>query len=399
MDTIIKNLNKIKELGLYPDVKTISSSPDPEIIINGRKVLLFCSSNYLGMATNQELINFTIEAFKKYGTGSGGSRLLSGTYDSHVELDETTAKFKGTDDAVTFNSGFQTNSGVIEALTKTLKLDIKGMIFPPKTIIFSDSLNHASIVDGCRNSRSEVYIYPHNDMDYLERGLRKYKKKRKIIITDGIFSMDGDIAKLDKIVPLSEEYGGMVYVDDAHATGVLGKHGGGTAEHFNLQKRVHIQMGTFSKAVGVLGGYIASNKALVEYLRITTRSYIFSTAMPPAIASSITKSLNIIHKNSALRERLFWNANYLRRGLNEMGFNTLSSETQIIPILIGDDVKAIKFSEYLFEKGILGPNVRWPAVEKNKARIRLTVMATHTKEQIDFLLEVCEIVGNKMHLL
>jgi glycine C-acetyltransferase len=398
MEIIRKSLENLKKLGLYPDVKIIESSPESEVIINGKRILLFCSSNYLGLATNSELIETSINAFKKYGTGSGGSRLLSGSYDAHIELDKTTAKLKGTEDAITFNSGFQTNFSVIKCIVDPIKFDLKSTLFTPKTIIFSDELNHASIIDGCKNSNTNVYVYKHNDMVHLEKGLNKFKKKRKLIVTDGVFSMDGDIAKLDKIVELAKNYNSLIYVDDAHATGVLGKNGGGTAEHFNVQKFVDIQMGTFSKAVGVLGGYIAGTKALVEYLRVASRSYIFSTAMPPAIAEVITKSLNIIHNNQLLREKLYENSDQFRNGLKRIGFDTLTSETQIIPILIGDDSKAIECSNYLFEKGILGPNVRWPAVEKGKSRIRFTVMSIHSKEQINYVLNVCEQMKKNLNI-
>ncbi|MBP9802227.1 pyridoxal phosphate-dependent aminotransferase family protein [Patescibacteria group bacterium] len=389
MQNIIDSLNEIRKLGQYPDVHVIESSPEPEILINGKKILLFCSSNYLGMATNQQLIDSVALSFKKYGTGSGGSRLLSGTYDAHILLDKKVAAFKSAEDALTFNSGFQTNFSVINSIANPFKLSLKSMFLSQKTIIFSDALNHASIVDGCRSSKSEVFIYKHNDMQDLERGLKKYKKKRKLIVTDGVFSMDGDIAKLDQIVKLSEIYGGLIYVDDAHATGVLGNFGGGTAEHYNVQDKIDIQMGTFSKAVGVLGGYIAGRKELIEYLRVATRSYIFSTAMPPAIAEIIAKSLDIIHNNNDLRVRIKENGDYLRDNLQNLGFNTLTSETQIIPILIGDDNKAIEAARYLFDRNIFGPSVRWPVVEKNRSRIRLTVMSTHTKEHLDYLLSVC----------
>jgi 8-amino-7-oxononanoate synthase len=389
MQNIIDSLNEIRKLGQYPDVHIIESSPEPEILINGKKILLFCSSNYLGMATNQQLIDSVALSFKKYGTGSGGSRLLSGTYDAHILLDKKVAAFKSAEDALTFNSGFQTNFSVINSIANPFKLSLKSMFLSQKTIIFSDALNHASIVDGCRSSKSEVFIYKHNDMQDLERGLKKYKKKRKLIVTDGVFSMDGDIAKLDQIVKLSEIYGGLIYVDDAHATGVLGNFGGGTAEHYNVQDKIDIQMGTFSKAVGVLGGYIAGRKELIEYLRVATRSYIFSTAMPPAIAEIIAKSLDIIHNNNDLRVRIKENGDYLRNSLQNLGFNTLTSETQIIPILIGDDNKAIEAARYLFDRNIFGPSVRWPVVEKNRSRIRLTVMSTHTKEHLDYLLSVC----------
>ena len=390
MEFINKSLKKILDLELYPDIKVIESSPEPEVLINGKKVLLFCSSNYLGLATNHKLIDVAINSFKKYGTGSGGSRLLSGTYDVHIQLDKTVAKLKKSEDAMTFNSGFQTNFSVIQSIADPISFDIMSTIFKPKTIIFSDELNHASIIDGCRHSRAKVIVYKHNDTDDLENKLRRHKRARKMIITDGIFSMDGDIAKLDILVNLSKEYNALLYVDDAHATGVLGENGGGTAEHFHVQDKVDIQMGTFSKAVGTLGGYVAGSKRLIQYLRVASRSYVFSTAMPPAIAEIIRESLNIIHGNNSLRVNLFKNADYLRTGLRRIGYDTLTSETQIIPILIGNERKAIKCSEYLFKENILGPNVRWPAVAKNSSRVRFTVMSTHSKEQIDHLLNVCE---------
>jgi 8-amino-7-oxononanoate synthase len=389
MEHIKSNLNAIKSLGLYPDVKIIDSSPTPEVVINGKKVLLFCSSNYLGLATNEDLINHAISSIRRYGLGSGGSRLLSGSYTAHRDLETTLSQFKGTDDSITFNSGFQTNFSVISALVKPVKFGFKDVLFPKRTVIFSDELNHASIVDGCRFGEGEIVVYKHNDMTDLEEKLEKNKRNNKIIVTDGVFSMDGDIARLDKITDLARTYNSLVYVDDAHATGVLGKKGSGTAEHYNVKDKVDIQMGTFSKAVGVLGGYVAASKDIIEYLRVTARSYIFSTAMPPAIASVIEESIKIIENRNDLRQKLFENAKYLREGLHKIGFDTLTSETQIIPILIGNDNKSIECSKYLFERGILGPNVRWPAVAKNQSRIRFTVMATHTRTQLDYLLTVC----------
>lgn len=382
----IRNILKtLEERGLYPDIKELSTGPTPEVIIDGRKFILFCSNNYLGLSTHPKVIEANIKATRKYGTGSGASRLVSGTLDIHRKLEKVIAKFKHTEDAIVFSTGYMANLGTIPAVMDLIDIGLTS-VFRKKGVILSDQLNHASIIDGCRFSRAKVVVYKHRDMRDLQSKLKKYKKRRKLIVTDGVFSMDGDIAPLPKIVELAKEYDAMVMVDEAHATGVLGKNGAGTVEHFHLEGKVDIVMGTFSKALGGLGGYVAGSEELIKFLRVAVRPYIFTTAMPPGTAAGIIAAIEEIQNNPMLRANLWKNAEQLRKGLKGLGLNTLNSETQIIPVLIGSEEKAIEAANLLFERGFLAPCIRWPAVPKNMARIRCSVMATHTEEHIEALL-------------
>ncbi|MFH1534655.1 MAG: 8-amino-7-oxononanoate synthase [Patescibacteria group bacterium] len=389
MKEIEKNLKLIEDKLIYPQIRLFSSAPDTEVEVDGRRVLMFCSNNYLGLANHPKVKEATKKAIDKYGVGSGGSRILSGNYDIHQELENELADFKGGEDAIIFPSGFGTNLGVIPAIMNLFGNSIL-KVFKGKGVIFSDELNHASIVDGCRSSKSKLVIYKHKDMMDLEKKLKMFKRKRKLIVTDTIFSMDGDILPLDKIVDLAQKYDAMTMVDEAHATGVMGKRGAGAVEHFNLEGRIDIVMGTLSKALGSLGGYIIGSKELVKYLRVAARSYMFSTAIPPAYAASVIAAIKIIRSNPEIRQNLWNNVRYLKEGLHESGFSTLDSETQIIPILVGDEKKAIEMSKLLFDKGVYAPCARWPAVPLGLSRIRVTVLANHTKEQIDTFVEKCK---------
>ncbi|MCK4245500.1 MAG: 8-amino-7-oxononanoate synthase [Candidatus Omnitrophica bacterium] len=385
MKEIRKVLRFLEERDLYPDIKVISSPPTPEVIINGRRVISFCSNNYLGLATNPKVIEANIEVTRKYGTGSGASRLVSGTLTIHKQLEEVIAEFKHTEEAIVFSTGYMANLGTITAVMDLINIG-PSSFFKRRGVILSDQLNHASIIDGCRFSKAKVVVYEHSNMRNLESKLKRYKKRRTLIVTDGVFSMDGDIVSLPEIVELAREYNALVMVDEAHATGILGKDGAGTVEHFHLEGEIEIIMGTLSKALGGLGGYIAGNKELIKFLRVAIRAHVFTTAMPPGAAAGVIAAMEEIQNNPGLRDRLWKNAEHLRGGLKELGLNTLSSETQIVPVLIGEEKKAIEAARILFERGFFAPCIRWPAVPKNKARIRCTVMATHTEEQIDALL-------------
>ncbi len=400
MQKIKKILEYVDRNGLYPDLRIIEGGADPEVKIDGKKVLMFSSNNYLGLATHPELKKAAIEAINKYGVGSDGSRMLSGNLKIHRDFELAIAKYKGGEDAIVWPSGYQANVGVITAVMNPPKI-VPIDFAKSKNIIISDELNHASIIDGCVMSKQKKVVFKHNDINDLEKKLKKYKKKRKLVIVDGVFSMDGDIAPLDKIAPLCKEYDAMLMIDEAHATGMLGKNGHGTPEYFNLKpgKDIDIVLGTCSKSLAASGGFVVGNKDLIRYLRISSRSYIFSTAMTPASSASLIKALEVLEKHPEIREKMWENVKYMRMGFNKIGFDTLGSETQIIPILIGTDENAIKFTRKLFEKGIFGPCVRWPAVEKNKARIRFTVMATHTKKQIDYLLKTCEEIGKELNII
>src|SRR3990167_559142 len=384
---IEKLLKKIKDNHYYPIVRTIDSAIDPEIIINGKKIILFCSNDYLGLANHERLKQVAIETIKHYGVGTGASRLISGNINVHEKLEKSLAQFLGTESAIVFATGYMTNVGTISALVNGINMF---RLFKKKTLIISEELNHASIIDGCALAKTEVKIYKHKDINGLESILKKHENKRKIIVTDAVFSMDGDIAPLPEVVDLAKKYGAMLMVDEAHSIGVLGKTGRGVTEHFGIPPRdIPILMGTLSKAFGSIGGYIAGTKNLIDYLRITARSYIFSTALPPAASAVTLEAIHLISENPHIVRSLKNNTTYLIENLRKNNLNVLETETPIIPILIGDEAKAIHFSEKLFEAGILAPCVRWPVVPKGKARIRCVVMATHTQKHMDRLIEVC----------
>jgi 8-amino-7-oxononanoate synthase len=389
MKEISETLKIIREKGLYPKIYTISSAIDPEIIIEGKKFLLFCSNDYLGLSNRQFIKDKAIEAINKYGVSTCSSRLISGNITLHNQLESLIANFLQREDAIVFPTGFMTNSGVIPALINGINIF---RLFPKKTIIISEELNHASIIDGCSESKTKIEVFPHKDVKYLEIILKKYKKVRKLVVTDAVFSMDGDIANIPEIVGLCKRYEAMLMVDEAHSIGVLGKTGRGVLEHFGLPfNSIDILMGTLSKAIGSTGGFITGTRDLIDFLRVTTRSYIFTASpLSPSSTAAAIAALEFIDKNSSIVESSKSNSNYLRNELRKMNFDILNTETPIIPIMLYDEQKAIKFSNILFQNGVLAPCVRWPAVPKEKARIRCVVMANHTKEQIDKLIEICE---------
>lgn len=390
---IKKTLEFINREALYPDMHVIEgASTNPEIFIDGKKVLIFCSNNYLGLATEPRVEEAVIDGVKKYGMGSGGSRLISGNTIPQKLLEKSIANFKGAEDAITFATDYMANTGVIPALFNLPTISIKDYVSKKlfssnKGYIFSDELNHASIVDGARLAKAEILIYKHCDVDDLRKKLRSKKGGRKLVVTDGVFSMDGDIAPLDKIMALAKEFDASVMVDDAHATGILGLNGKGTAEHFALKEQPEITLGTFTKVFGGVGGFIVGSKELVDYLRVTARTYIFSAPIPPAISLGLIKSLEVISSEKDRRIKLWENVDYLKKKLTESKFDTLKSETQIIPVFIGDDQKAIAASRKMLEYGVFAPCVRWPAVAHGQSRLRITLMSTHTKEQIDIFFD------------
>ena len=392
-------LDYVDEKKLYPDIYPIESAVDTEVLVNGKKNLMFTSNNYLGLATHPKMKKAAIEAIEKYGVGSTGSRLLSGNLKIHIDLERKLAELKGGEAAIVFPSGFATNLGTISGLMNIIKV-LPSDFLKGKSVILSDELNHASIIDGCRQSKQKVVVYKHVDMRHLEELLKKFQNKRKLIVTDSIFSMDGDIAPLDKIAALAKKYNSMVMIDEAHAIGVLGENNMGAKEHFHLKtpEDITITMGTLSKAVSSMGGYIVGSKELTQYLRVAARPYMFSTAMLPAASAGAIAALEIMSSSEgkALKKKLWENVAYMSNGLKKIGFDTMGSCTQIIPILIGSDQDAITATRMYFDHGILAPCVRWPAVPKNTARIRLTVTSNHTKKQIDTLLNVSEAVYKKL---
>jgi len=346
-----------------------------KIFIDGQTYTNFSSNDYLGLSGHPEIIKAAVRALKRYGVGSGASRLLSGSYISHKKLEDRIAKFKKTEAALVFNSGYAANTGIIPAIAGD------------DTTIFSDELNHASIIDGLRLSKARVKIYKHMDVIHLER-LLKNTSAKKLIVTDTVFSMDGDIAPLKDVVFLSKKYNAMLMIDDAHGTGVLGKTGRGCLEYFGIRGDDIIQMGTLSKAFGCFGGFASGSKDLINFLINRARSFIYSTSLPPAVAEACIKAIDIVSSESHnLRKRLWGNRQRLYQGLKELGYNTLNSETQIIPVLVGDIRNTLKIGNYLYRQKIFAPAIRPPTVPEGKCRMRFSVTAAHTDKDIDLVLE------------
>jgi 8-amino-7-oxononanoate synthase len=384
-DAISKLLKYAREEMGYPETHVLQGGTGTEVQVDGRTIQMFGSYNYLGLAGRQEVKEAMKAAIDKYGAGSGGVRLLTGTMDIHQELERRVAAVTGHEDCLTVASGFGMNSGVIPAVVNLLGFaDYFGA---KKAVIFSDEYNHASIVDGCRLAKATVEVYQHNDLEKLDKLLKKYpsKKYRKLVIFDGVFSMDGDFAPVDKLVDLAKKHEAWTMVDDAHAFGAFGKDGAGSADHLGRRGMVDINMGTFSKGIGVAGGFVSGSKELIDYLRIGCRSYVFSDSLLPAIAAGIITTLDIIKAEPQLQTQVQENAEYFRQRLHEHGFDTLRSTTQVVPVLIGDEHKTMDLAHKLFEAGYYAPAVRWPAVPKGMARIRFSMMSNHTRGKIDEL--------------
>lgn len=399
MQKLLNIINYARTHDLYPDLPVIDGPPEPEVMMEGKKVLMFTSNNYLGLATHPEIKQSAIKAIQKWGVGSDGSRLLSGNLRIHRDFEQAIAAFKGGEDAIVWPSGYSANVGAISAIAQTLRV-LPSDFFAFGTVIISDELNHASIIDGTRLSKQRKVVYRHGDVRDLAAKLRRFRFRRKLVVTDSVFSMDGDIAPLDKIAELCRRYNALLMIDEAHATGILGKNGHGSLEHFGLKamQDVDIVLGTCSKALAATGGFVVGSKELTDYLRVASRSYMFSTAMMPAASAALITTLQVIEKEPWRRQKLWENADYLRGQFHEAGFDTLSSKTQIIPVLIGEDAKAIAFSRKLYDRGIFAPAVRWPAVPHKLARLRITVMATHEKDHLDFLIKSCAEVAHELGL-
>ncbi len=374
-------LSRLKKQNLIRELTCIKSSPGSKISINRQTFINFSSNDYLNLSSHPVIVKTAMKALKKYGLGSGASRLLSGTYSPHVKLEERIANFKKTPAALVFNTGYTANTGIIPAVTGI------------DTLIFSDELNHASIVDGIRLSKAEVEIYRHMDLNHLESLLRKSLKrvniKRRLIITDTVFSMDGDIVPLEDLVSLAKKYHTILMIDDAHGTGVLGEQGRGALEHFGITGADYIiQMGTLSKAVGCYGAFAAGSKELIEVLISKARSFIYSTSLPPSVAEACIKAIDIVEFKSAQRRKRLWrNRQRLYESLKSLGYDTLNSGTPIIPVMVGDTKSALKMGNYLFKEKIFAPAIRPPTVPEGKCRIRFSVTAAHTDEDIDRVLE------------
>jgi 8-amino-7-oxononanoate synthase len=373
-------LGRLEREGLLRKQVRIGSATGPSVEIDGRQVLLLCSNDYLGLAGHPALVRAAAAAMERFGFGTGASRLVSGTTDLHGELEQAIASFKGTESSIVFNTGYAANTGIIPAVAGE------------GDAIFSDELNHASIIDGCRLSRARTVVYRHRDLDHLEALLRGRRSRRKLIVTDGVFSMDGDIAPLPGLVDLAERHGAMLMVDDAHGTGVLGSAGRGTAEHFGVGGRVHIQMGTLGKALGSFGAYVAGDRGLIAYLMNTSRSYIFSTSLPPAVCAASLAALEVLAKEPERREHLRRNRQRMADGLAARGIGLCGSETPILPLLIGDPARSLAAAQRAFELGVIAPAIRPPSVPAGMSRIRATIMATHTSADIDRSLAVVDLL-------
>jgi len=383
MNYISDELNAIKKSGLYRELNIVEGAQGTHLEIKGKTYLSFCSNNYLGLANNPLVIKAVKDAVEKYGWGTGASRLVSGNMRMHEALEDEISRFKGKEASIVFPTGYMANLGTISSLVSKGDLAI------------CDKLNHASIIDGCRLSGADFRVYPHCDMEKLENILKKSTKyPRKLIVTDTVFSMDGDIAPLPDIVRIAHKYKAMVMVDEAHGTGVFGKKGMGVVEHFNLSKKISIVMGTLSKAVGSLGGYVSGDADLINFLRNKARPFMYTTALPPAACAASIAGIKLIQKDPSLRTSLWNNVRYLKKELGLLNLNVIPSESPIIPILIGDAKKAVDVSKFLYKKGILILAIRPPTVPAKSSRLRMTVMSTHTKKDLEKLLDVLSNVQN-----
>lgn len=385
-----ENIKLLQEKGLYNEIDVVTGGNGPIIEMNGKKLINLSSNNYLGLVSDEEIKQAAIDAIQKYGVGAGAVRTINGTLDLHAKLEEKLAQFKGTEAAICYQSGFNCNMAAIQA------------VMDEQDAILSDRLNHASIIDGCRLSKAKIIPYNHSDMDDLKKkakeAVESKKYKKIMVITDGVFSMDGDVAMLPDIVEIAKTYDLITYVDDAHGSGVMGE-GKGTVKHFGLEKEIDFQIGTLSKAIGVVGGYVAGKKRLIDWLKVRSRPFLFSTAMTPADAAAIIKAIDKLSNSSHLQKKLWENGNYLKEGLQKLGFNIGNSETPITPCIIGDEKLSQNFSKRLIEEGVYAKAIVYPTVPKGTARIRNMPTSAHTKEMLDTTLKVYEKIGKELQVI
>ncbi|MGD1329412.1 glycine C-acetyltransferase [Enterococcus faecium] len=385
-----KELDQLKEKGLYNTIDILESENGACIIVDGKKMINLASNNYLGFANREELKKACIEATETYGVGAGAVRTINGSLKIHQQLEEKIAEFKGTEAAIAFQSGFNCNMGAISA------------VMTKEDAILSDELNHASIIDGCRLSGAKIIRIKHQDMKDLEKKAKEAiesKKYKKIMyITDGVFSMDGDIARLPEIIPIVEKYGLITYVDDAHGSGVTGK-GAGTVKHFGLSDKIDMQMGTLSKAIGVVGGYVAGSKTLIDWLKARSRPFLFSTSLTPGAAAAALASITLMQEHPELVEKVWENANYFKEELKKVGYNIGMSETPITPVILGDEKVTQTFSKKLIEHGIYAKPIVYPTVPLGTGRIRNMPTAEHTREMLDKAVAVYQKIGKEMEII
>lgn len=389
-DFLQENIDYLKDNGLYNEIDSIEGANGPEIKINGKTYINLSSNNYLGLATNEDLKTAAKKAIDSHGVGAGAVRTINGTLDLHDELEQTLAKFKGTEAAIAYQSGFNCNMAAISA------------VMNKNDAILSDELNHASIIDGCRLSKAKIIRVKHSDMDDLrekaKEAVESGQYNKVMYITDGVFSMDGDVAKLPEIVEICEPLGIMIYVDDAHGSGVMGK-GAGTVKHFGLQDKVDFQIGTLSKAIGVVGGYVAGSQQLIDWLKAQSRPFLFSTSLAPGDTKAITEAVNKLMASTELHDKLWDNAKYLKDGLSKLGFDIGDSETPITPVIIGDEKKTQEFSKRLMDEGVYVKSIVFPTVPRGTGRVRNMPTAAHTKDMLDQALEVYERVGKELNVI
>lgn len=389
-DYLNTQLTELKDNGLYNEIDVVEGENGPVISIDGQELINLSSNNYLGLATDEDLKQAAKEAVDSHGVGAGAVRTINGTLDLHKELEDTLAEFKGTEAVIAFTSGFNANQGAIPAIMK------KG------DAILSDELNHASIIDGCRLSGAKIIRVNHSDMDDLRKKAKEATESgeynKVMFITDGVFSMDGDVALLPEIVEIAKEFDLITYVDDAHGSGVMGK-GAGTVKHFGLEKEVDMQMGTLSKAIGVVGGYVAGSQELIDYLKVAGRPFLFSTALTPADTKAITEAVRKIMASTELHDKLWENGDYLKEGLKNLGFDIGHSETPITPVIIGEEKLTQEFSKRLKEEGVYAKSIVFPTVPRGTGRVRNMPTAAHTKEMLDDALKIYEKVGKELGII
>jgi glycine C-acetyltransferase len=375
--------------GTFQRLRVLESESAAEARFDGKEVVNLASNNYLGLTTHPKLREAALAATRQFGVGSGAVRTISGTMSLHMQLEERIAAFKNVEACVVFQSGFAANAGTVSA------------ILTPEDHIVSDELNHASIIDGCRLSKAKIHVFPHKDVARAEQILAELDgiPGRKLLISDGVFSMDGDIGPLPGLVEAAEKHGAIMMVDDAHSSGVLGRNGRGTIDHFGLHGRVQVQVGTLSKAIGVLGGYVCGSRDLIDFLYHRARPFLFSTSHPPAVAASCLAAFDVLEQEPERIDRLWDNTRYFKKGLTEAGFNTGISETPITPIIVGEAALAHQLSRELFQEGVFATGIGFPTVAKGKARVRTIVTSEHTKEELDRALEAFRKVGKRMGLV
>ena len=382
------DLDALRQQGLYRHLRVLEGEQKPSSTFDQRQVVNLSSNNYLGLTTHPKLREAALDATRRLGVGSGSVRTIAGTMEIHMELERRLAAFKKVEAVVVFQSGFTANAGTVSAvLTKD-------------DVVVSDELNHASIIDGSRLSRATIKVFPHKDAAAARKVLESLPaSQRKLLITDGVFSMDGDLGLLPELCALAEEFGCIMMVDDAHASGVFGKNGRGTIDHFGMHGRVDIQVGTLSKAIGALGGYVAGSKMLIEYLYHRARPFLFSTSHPPATAAACIAAIDVLEQEPQIIDRLWENTRFFKAGLQSLGLNTGLSESPITPVIVGDGALAMKLSDRLFEEGVFAQGIAFPTVARDKARVRTIVTATHTRDQLQFALAAFGRVGRELGIL